>query len=95
MRLIMGAAMIGSLLSGCGGGAAAEYAETYDCECGATYEDDVSYYDETTTVSVCMEPDEAGYVLDDAVEQCASDLEGAGYYNVTCECECTPTGFEC
>lgn len=95
MRRFLSAAAMAALLSACGGGAATEYAETYDCTCGATYEDDVSYYEDTTTGSYCMEPDEAEYVLQDAVDQCVVDYESLGYYNVVCECECAPTGFEC
>lgn len=71
------------------------YDETYDCYCDATYEDDSYYYEEQLDQAVCLDPDYADLVVEDAVEDCAATLSDAGHYNIECSCICDPTGEEC
>ncbi|MDP2312885.1 MAG: hypothetical protein Q8P41_08270 [Pseudomonadota bacterium] len=69
--------------------------ESYECVCAADYEDDTAYYSEDVVQTVCMDPAYADLVVEDAVEDCASDLEDLGYYNITCSCLCDALGEEC
>lgn len=67
----------------------------YDCECDASFEDDVSDYEDTVTLQECLNPDELIAELLDVVDDCVDYFEDDGYKNVFCDCGCTPTSDPC
>ena len=67
----------------------------YDCACDATFEDDYYYLDETWGGNVCINPDYADLVVEDAAEDCVDYYDSLGYYNIVCYCSCDPTSQGC
>ena len=67
----------------------------WECECESTYEDDEAYYDDEISIELCDTEEEIDQAIEEALAECAEDLEADDFYNIECSCECETDGEAC